>query len=68
MLPFALLGVFLIDISYFSVPASMQTLQQTPAQVENILYYLFFIIGLEFVLRVASPILAAFRHTGKKTL
>lgn len=66
MLPFALLGVFLIDISYFSVPASLETLQQTPAQVENILYYLFFIIGLEFLLRVAAPIVDALRSSGKK--
>jgi hypothetical protein len=66
MLPFALLGVFLIDISYFSLPASLETLQQTPAQVENILYYLFFIIGLEFLLRVASPIIEALRSSGKK--
>ncbi|MDA1220350.1 MAG: hypothetical protein O2909_13130, partial [Chloroflexi bacterium] len=66
MLPFALLGVFLIDISYFSVPASMEALQQISGQLENIIYYLFFIIGLEFLLRVLSPILDAFRTLGKK--
>jgi hypothetical protein len=67
MLPFALLGVFLIDISYFSLPTSMQTLRQIPAQVENIIYYLFFIIGLEFLLRMFSPIVDGLRAAGKKT-
>jgi hypothetical protein len=65
MLPFALLGVFLIDISYFSVPASMDALRQTSGQLDNIIYYLFFIIGLEFLLRVASPIIEACRSVGK---
>lgn len=66
MLPFALLGVFLIDLSYFSIPASVQALQQTSSQLENVIYYLAFIIGLEFLLRILSPILDAFRMVGRK--
>jgi len=68
MLPFALLAVFLIDISYFSIPASMEALQQTSGQLEHVIYYLFFIIGLEFLLRVVSPILDALRSVKKNPL
>ena len=66
MLPFALLGVFLIDISYFSIPVSLQALQQTPAELENIVYYLIFIIALEFLLRLLSPILDYFLAKGRE--
>ena len=66
MMPFALLGVFLIDISYFSIPASMQALRQTSAQMDSVVYYLVFIIGLEFLLRILSPILDGIRSLGKK--
>jgi len=57
MLPFALLGVFIIDLSYFSLPGSVGALQQTMTQWESVAYYLIFIIGLEFALRITSPVL-----------
>ena len=57
MLPFALLGVFIIDLSYFSLPGSVGALQQAMTQWESAAYYLIFIIGLEFVLRITSPVL-----------
>jgi hypothetical protein len=57
MLPFALLGVFVIDLSYFSLPGSIGALQQAMTQWESVAYYLIFIIGLEFVLRLTSPVL-----------
>lgn len=66
MLPFALLGVFLIDLSYFSLPVSLQALQQAPGQLDRIIYYLGFVIGLEFILRLSSPILDAFLKTSKQ--
>lgn len=66
MLPFALLGVFLIDFSYFSIPASLDALQQTSAQFNSIVYYLGFVIGLEFILRISSPILDAFLTPNKQ--
>lgn len=58
ILPFALLGVFIIDLSYFSLPGSVQALQQAVAQWESIAYYLIFVIGLEVVLRITSPVLS----------
>ncbi|MFH1400591.1 MAG: hypothetical protein ABIH41_03665 [Nanoarchaeota archaeon] len=52
MLPFALLGVFLVDISYFSLASSMELIKQIPAYWKILVYYLFFVMGLEFILRV----------------
>jgi hypothetical protein len=57
ILPFALLGVFIIDLSYFSLPNSFEALQQATAFWERIAYYLLFIIGLELVLRITAPVL-----------
>lgn len=57
ILPFALLGVFIIDLSYFSLPGSFEALQQATAFWERIAYYLLFIIGLELVLRITAPVL-----------
>ena len=56
MVPFALLGIFLMDISYFSVSASMGMLAQIPSYWKTIFYYLLFIVGLELVLRIVYMI------------
>ncbi|MDD9953639.1 MAG: hypothetical protein OXR66_04850 [Candidatus Woesearchaeota archaeon] len=56
MLPFALLGVFLVDISYFNLEESVAMLKGIPAAWETILYYLGFVILLEFILRIFSPL------------
>ena len=52
ILPFAVLGIFLIDASFFSVSESLDTLKEARSYSERILYYLAFLIGLEFVLRL----------------
>jgi len=57
MIPFALLGVFLVDMSYFSIDNSIRTIQQLPAMWKQLTYYLLFTIALEFVLRVLRGIL-----------
>ena len=57
ILPFALLGIFLIDLSYFSLPATLETLRETVAQWRIMAYYLAFAIALEFVLRITSPLI-----------
>ena len=51
MLPFALLGVFLIDISFFNVDDSLAIIKTISSQVEVLVYYLVFIMALEFILR-----------------
>lgn len=54
MLPFALLGIFLVDISYFSWSGSFELVKQIPSLWKTAGYYLGFIIALEFVLRIIS--------------
>jgi hypothetical protein len=52
MLPFALLGVFLVDVSYFSLPNSVELFKQIPLMWKEVSYYLVFIVLLEFILRI----------------
>lgn len=60
MLPFALLGIFLIDISYFKFSESLTVIQQIPSHWHTMLYYLLFIILLEFVLRISYTVVSPF--------
>ena len=52
ILPFAVLGIFIIDASFFQVSSSLNVLEQANGYRENILYYLGFLVGLEFALRM----------------
>ena len=52
ILPFAVLAAFIIDISFFSVEESLESLKDVMDYSEEILYYLVFLIALEFVLRI----------------
>ena len=52
MLPFALLAVFIIDISYFSFSSSLALLKSTPSMWKVVFYYLIAVIFLELVLRI----------------
>lgn len=56
ILPFAVLGIFLVDASFFSVSESLESLRVAGDYTESILYYLLFLIGLEFVLRLALAV------------
>lgn len=58
MLPFALLGIFLVDISYFSFSTSMDVIKQIPSFWNIMVYYLLFAIVLEFVLRIGYSLIA----------
>ena len=60
ILPFAVLGIFIIDASFFEVSSSMSVLAQANDHRESILYHLGFLIGLEFVLRLLMGIMAFF--------
>ena len=51
ILPFAVLGVFIIDTSFFNVTESVETLREIDAHRETIAYYLLFLVALEFALR-----------------
>lgn len=54
MIPFALLGVFLVDISFFSLTNSVNALSAIPSFWKTIFYYLAFVWILEIVLRLGS--------------
>ena len=52
ILPFAVLGIFVVDTSFFTVSGSLDTLLEAESYTKNILYYLAFLIALEFSLRL----------------
>ena len=65
MLPFALLGIFLIDLRYFDLSASTELLNRVGAEWKSIFYYWVFVILLEFILRVTEPYLKALYNSFK---
>ena len=60
MLPFALLDIFLIDIKAFNFLQSLQLVIELPGVWRLIIYYLIFITGLEFVLRISYTTIGIF--------
>lgn len=60
ILPFAVLGIFLIDVSFFKIDASLDTLRQADEHRETILYYLIALIALEFALRLTMTAITIF--------
>ncbi|MBU0980127.1 MAG: hypothetical protein KJ709_04945 [Nanoarchaeota archaeon] len=54
MIPFALLGVFIVDATYFSFSASLNNLNGMVFKMKEIIYYLLFVILLEFLLRILT--------------
>ena len=61
ILPFAVLGIFVVDTSFFSISDSLDTLLEAESYLENILYYLAFLILLEFALRIILGVLKLLR-------
>ena len=57
ILPFAVLAIFLIDASFFEVGESLSVLERANDHREIILYYLLFLVVLEFALRLVRAIL-----------
>ncbi|MDY6959394.1 MAG: hypothetical protein SVK08_09585 [Halobacteriota archaeon] len=68
MLPFALLGVFLVDATYLSFSSLSMKISEMQEAWKPIIYYLFFIIGLELFLRIGNEIVATLRHEEKRVL
>ncbi len=56
ILPFAVLGIFIINVSFFKSSESFDVLRQANDNREAILYYLAFTIALEFALRFTSAV------------
>ena len=55
ILPFALLGIFLIDLNYFQIEESLALLEVVGTEWRIIVYFWLFIVALELVLRVSEP-------------
>ncbi len=56
ILPFTLLGLFLIDASYFSPLSSIELMSQVPLHIKSIVYYFVFIVIVEFFFRIGHGI------------
>ena len=70
VLPFAVLGLFLIDASFFEVGKSLNVLRGADDYRESILYYMLFLVALEFTMRVLLGVVALFlkwKNTPMKT-
>jgi len=52
MLPFALLGVFLVDPSYFTLELVKCRINELPTYVNAIIQYIFFMMIIEWILRI----------------
>ena len=65
MLPFALLGIFLINLSYFDINTSTELLNRAATEWESIFYYWVFVVVLEFILRLTEPYFKALYNTFK---
>ena len=46
ILPFAVLGIFIINTSYFNIDSSLALLREINAHRESIVYYLLFLMAL----------------------
>jgi hypothetical protein len=56
MLPFALLGIFLVDPSYFDFDITMSNINSLPSYVNIIVMFLIIMIIVEWLLRIALAI------------
>jgi len=65
MLPFALLGIYLVDQSYFEFSVSLDLLTRVPEHWVLLVYYFAFLIILEFVLRILHNIISPMRKKPK---
>ncbi len=66
MIPFALLGVFLIDMSYFSFEIFIVKIKTIPLLGQQLLYYLGFVIVVELILRILYTIVSPFKSEESK--
>ena len=60
ILPFAVLAIFLIDASFFTISESVDILREAGGYTEKVLYYLVFLIALEFALRLIFGVITLF--------
>ena len=61
MLPFAMLGFFLLDTSFIKVGDILNTVKQFPSLIGTMLYYFVFVVVLEFILRIGHGFFSLFK-------
>ena len=61
ILPFALLGIVLIDNSLIRIPDPTDSLQLAALELETMVYYLGGVVAMEFVLRMVSGLFGLMR-------
>jgi hypothetical protein len=66
ILPFSLLGVFLLDMGSFSLEQAKVTLLQFPSYWQEGIYYLGFCMLLEWFLRISTSILSPLLYKEEK--
>ena len=65
ILPFAMLGILLVDMSYFSFSTSWVMLKQLPVLWKSFVYYWLFILILEIILRGVYLVIKPFMSKEK---
>lgn len=53
LIPFALLAIFLLDITTISLDVPLSVLGQLPTVIKTLVYYFIFIVIIEFILKIA---------------
>lgn len=61
MLPFAVLGLYLVDESYLSRSVSAGVLEDIPDHWKVAVYYIAFVVALEFILRLGHGLISELR-------
>jgi len=56
MLPFAILAIFLVDSSYFSIDSLTERINSMPDYINQIIQFILLIILVEWILRIALTI------------
>ena len=66
ILPFALLGIMLIDSTFIDLSGSGEGVREAALQLETVVYYLIAVVALEFVLRILSGIVGWIKNKRRK--
>ena len=68
ILPFAVVAIFLIDASFFRVSESLDILKEAEYHSEHMLYYLVFLVALEFALRLIMGVVMLLARVKERIL
>ena len=63
MLPFTLLAIAITTAGFFDIGTLIARISEIPSLLSNLPYYLFFIIGIEFIMRTADFVQSVFQSS-----